>query len=404
MLWGKIGLVSFGGPAGQITLIHREVVVQRRWINEDDFLNATGLCMLLPGPEAMQLATYLGWRLHGLAGGLWAGLLFILPGALCIALLASLYALYATLPQLAAAFAGIKAAVVVIVIDALLRMAGKALKGPAHWSVASAAFGALLMFEAPFPLVIGGAALAGWLLFPATAQSHAAVSHPSRSWRAFLRTLLVWGGVWSAPVLILALLAPHSFWLDLALFFSQLAVVSFGGAYTVLAYMAQVVVQDYGWLTPLQMTDALGLAETTPGPLILVIEFVSLLAGYQQGGLGAGLMAAFLALWVTFAPCFLWIFLLAPHLHHITGQRHVRSAIAGVMAAVVGVIGYLTVWFGFHVFFDAALLESGVWRVWEGLDGRMCALAVLAGVLLLWRRWNVVTVLGVSALAGVASA
>ena len=384
-VFGRIGLLSFGGPAAQIALMHRELVERHAWLTEAAYLRALSLCMLLPGPEAMQLATYAGWRLHGTRGGLLAGLLFVVPGALVIGVLALLYASYGQLPLVQAAFLGIKAAVIIVVFQALRKVAGKALHGLEGWLLATTSFVALFVFGLPFPLIILAAGLWGFLhhsprhgpLDPLEPGMHAA-SQP-------LKTLLVWGSLWACP-LVLAGLLGHEFLLQLGLFFSKLAVVTFGGAYAVLAYMTQTVVQDYGWITTEQMIDALGLAETTPGPLILVTEFVALLAGFAQNGLSGAVAAGALALWVTFTPCFLWIFLAGPYLEKISAQPRLSAALRAITAAVVGVIGNLSVWFALHVLFDR-VTPNGILAMplpdWTSFNLLAFLLTALAATLML---------------------
>ena len=346
-VFGRIGMLSFGGPAAQIALMHQELVEKRPWLSEDTYLRALSLCMLLPGPEAMQLATYAGWRLRGTWGGLMAGALVVMPGAAIIALLAVGYALYGQLPMVQAAFLGIKAVVVVIVFQALRNMYNKALRGASDWILALLAFVALFVFGLPFPLIILLAALYGML-----ARRKPAAPLPSEAPpRAHtLRNILIWGILWSLPLLVVWAL-DQQFLLQLGLFFSKLAVVTFGGAYAVLAYMTQAVVQDYGWITTQQMIDALGLAETTPGPLILVTEFVALLAGFAQSGVSGAITAGLMALWVTFTPCFLWIFVAGPYLDRISAQPHLSAGLEAIKAAVVGVIANLSLWFALHVLF-----------------------------------------------------
>ncbi|APE43294.1 chromate transporter [Sulfitobacter alexandrii] len=347
-VFGRIGLLSFGGPAAQIAIMHDELVERRPWLTEATFLRALSLCMLLPGPEAMQLATYAGWRLRGVAGGLLAGLLFVIPGALVIAALALGYAFYGQVPLVQAAFLGIKAAVIVVVFQALRKVAGKALDGLQGWALALLSFTALFVFGLPFPLIILCAGL--WGLARGRPAPQEAQAPPVRAAHS-RRTLLVWGTLWAAPLAVLWAI-DREFLLQLGLFFSRLAVVTFGGAYAVLAYMTQTVVQDYGWIDTDQMIDALGLAETTPGPLILVTEFVAMMAGFAQAGVGGALAAGALALWVTFTPCFLWIFLAGPYLERISAQPRLSGALRAITAAVVGVIANLSVWFAIHVLFD----------------------------------------------------
>ncbi|MEM6942025.1 MAG: chromate efflux transporter [Pseudomonadota bacterium] len=346
-IFGRIGLLSFGGPAAQIALMHRELVELRPWLSEAVYLRALSLCMLLPGPEAMQLATYAGWRLRGVAGGVLAGFLFVAPGAIVIAVLAFGYAVFGQLPFVQAAFLGIKAAVIIVVLQALAKVARKALQAPAAWILASASFLALFVFGLPFPLIILAAALYGMF---ARRESQNALEARSPRAPQSVSTLLLWGGLWAAPLVLLWGL-DQQFLLKLGLFFSNLAIVTFGGAYAVLAYMTQTVVQDYGWITTQQMIDALGLAETTPGPLILVTEFVALLAGFAQNGVQGAVAAGLIALWVTFIPCFLWIFLAGPYLEKISAQPRLTGALDAITAAVVGVILNLSLWFTLHVLF-----------------------------------------------------
>ena len=397
-VFGRIGLLSFGGPAAQIALMHDALVARQKWLTEDQYLRALSLCMLLPGPEAMQLATYAGWRLRGVAGGLLAGLLFVVPGAIVILALALLYVQFGDVPLVQAAFLGIKATVVVVVLQALLRLGQKALSDRTAWVLAGLAFAALFVIGLPFPSIVIAAGLYGYV----TADLSTAQTAPPPARAGTLQTVLIWGSLWAAPLIALWLSA-QSFLLQIGLFFSKLAIVTFGGAYAVLAYMTQTVVQDYGWITTPQMIDALGLAETTPGPLILVTEFVALLAGYTQGGIGLALAAGVLTLWVTFTPCFLWIFAAGPYLDHIAARPRLSAALGRITAAVVGVIFNLSVWFALHVFFqkvgnvpylalpmpDVATLN--IWAV---------VLTALAMVLMLGLRVKLLPTLGLMALAG----
>lgn len=384
-IFGRIGLLSFGGPAAQIALMHRELVEERPWLDEDSYLRALSLCMLLPGPEAMQLATYAGWRMRGVAGGLLAGLLFVVPGAIVIAVLALGYAYFGQLPLVQAAFLGIKAAVIVVVFQALRKVAGKALHGVQGWALALLSFLALFVFGLPFPLIILAAGLWGMIAARGTASPVSNNAHtPARAVHS-LRTIAIWGGLWAAPLAALWAL-DDQFLLQLGLFFSKLAVVTFGGAYAVLAYMTQTVVQDFGWITTDQMIDALGLAETTPGPLILVTEFVALLAGFAQTGVTGAITAGLLALWVTFTPCFLWIFLAGPYLEQISAQPRLAGALRAITAAVVGVIANLSVWFALHVLFDqvhgSAALALPI-PEWSSFNGLAATFTIAAAVLML---------------------
>ncbi len=396
-VFGRIGLLSFGGPAAQIALMHDALVVREKWLSEDQYLRALSLCMLLPGPEAMQLATYGGWRLRGVAGGLLAGLLFVVPGALVIMALALGYVWVGDLPLVQAGFLGIKAAVIVIVVQALMRLARKATQGPFAWALAGLAFVALFVFGVPFPWIVVGAGIVGY----ARARGDVVPAPPPARVNS-LPTVAVWAALWAAPVVALWVFA-QEFLLQIALFFSKLAVVTFGGAYAVLAYMTQAVVQDYGWITTTQMIDALGLAETTPGPLILVTEFVALLAGYAQGGVGMALAAGMVALWVTFTPCFLWIFAAGPYLDHIAARPRLAAALRGITAAVTGVILNLSVWFALHVLFTSVGTVRGLALPvpqLATLDVAALALTCLAAVLMLGMRLGLFVALSVMAALG----
>jgi chromate transporter len=404
--WAKIGLLSFGGPAGQIALMHRIVVDEKKWLSERQYLGALSFCMLLPGPEAMQLATYAGWRLHGVAGGLAAGLLFVLPGAAVVLALAAAYAILGQAPLIESLFVGVKAAVVVIVVEALLRVARRALTRTDHWFVAALSFAAIFFFAVPFPLIVLAAALYGYAAGGyGSGMRDTGVSVSARPAET-LRTVLLWLAIWLVPLFLLSLLSgPAAVLGDIGWFFARLAVVTFGGAYAVLAYMGQDVVTTYGWLDAGQMMDGLGLAETTPGPLILVSEFVGYLAAFNHGGEPRwlmGLSGAAVTLWATFAPCFLWIFAGAPYIEWINAQPRLRGALSGITAAVVGVILNLAVWFALHVFFaQVSLRQAGPLQLWTpdpaSLDGTAVALTLLSLYLLLWRHWGIPAVLAVSA-------
>ncbi|MGB2931353.1 MAG: chromate efflux transporter [Methyloceanibacter sp.] len=411
-VWARIGVLSFGGPAGQIALMHRVLVEERRWVTEDRFLRALNFCMLLPGPEAMQLATYVGWLLHGTLGGLAAGLLFVLPGALVVLALSGVYALFGEVPLVQAGFVGIKAAVLVIVIEALLKVAKRALRLPQDWAIAAAAFIAIFFFAVPFPVVILIAALLGYGLARATPA--AATGTEAQAPIPLSRTLRVaglWLALWLVPLALLALLfGRHHVTTEIAIFFSKLAIVTFGGAYSVLTYMAQAAVETHGWLSAGEMLDGLGLAETTPGPLILVTEFVGFLAAYRHGGeprLAFGLLGAAITLWATFTPCFLWIFVGAPYIERISNNPRLAGALSGVTAAVVGVILNLSLWFALHVFFGRVeAVQWGPLRLWlpdaATLDLEAVALAGLAAFLLLRLRLGITVTLAAGAAAAIA--
>jgi len=407
-VWAKIGVLSFGGPAGQIALMHRMLVDERRWIAEERFLHALNFCMLLPGPEAMQLATYIGWRMHGTLGGLVAGLLFVLPGAIVVLGLSIAYAYFGQVPIVEAAFIGIKAAVLVIVIEALLRVARRALRGPYDAAIAAAAFIALFFFVIPFPFVIAAAAAIGFLLHPAAPlhKETPTLAQPAVTFAQTLATAALWLFIWIGPLLLLtATLGRDHVTTEIALFFSKLAVVTFGGAYSVLAYMAQQAVETYGWLSAGEMLDGLGLAETTPGPLILVTEFVGFLAGFRHGGtppLAFGLLGAAVTLWATFAPCFLWIFVGAPYVERLRTYPRLTGALAAVTAAVVGVILNLSLWFALHVLFGSVVSTwLGPMRVWTPeiatLNVEALALTCLAALLLFRLRLDIVATLAAGA-------
>lgn len=403
--WWQIGILSFGGPAAQIALMHRVIVEKKKWLSEQQYLNALSFCMLLPGPEAMQLATYAGWRMHGVLGGLMAGLLFVVPGAIVVLVLAMIYAAFGNVPFVEAVFFGIKAAVLIIVVEALLRIAKKALKRPEHWLLAALSFVAIFFFALPFPLIV---LLAGAYGFMRTSSSETSDADVKLSIKPVetLKTIVLWLLIWMVPLVVLtAVLGEGQILSDIGWFFSKLAVVTFGGAYAVLAYMGQDVVTAYGWLNAGQMMDGLGLAETTPGPLILVTEFVGYLAAYQNDGASAwmfGVAGALVALWATFVPCFLWIFAGAPYIEWISAQPRLKGALSGITAAVVGVILNLSLWFGLHVFFAKVdLVQVGPLSLWmpefSSLDVRVIVLAALSGYLLLWRHWGIPVVLAIAA-------
>ncbi len=402
-VWARIGCLSFGGPAGQIALMHREIVDERKWLTEQQFLSALNFCMLLPGPEAMQLATYAGWRMHGVKGGLAAGLLFFLPGAFVILALSWLYVSFGNLPWVAGLFFGIKAAVLAIVLDALLRVARRALKGPVAWVIAGVAFLALYCFNVPFPLIVVTAALAGSMLQPAGTP---AAKLPAAPAGKLVPTVATWLAIWLVPLAALALtLGPNHILTEIGVFFSKLAVVTFGGAYAVLAYMAQAAVEQKGWLTTPEMVDGLGLAETTPGPLILVTQFVGFLAASRgMGSMWGGLAGAIVTLWMTFAPCFLWIFAGAPYIERVSQIPRLQAALSAITAAVVGVILNLSLWFGLHVLFADVRRLEGVFQPWvpdlRSLDLAALAISAAAAVALLRLHWGIPKTLALAGALG----
>lgn len=403
-VWIKIGLLSFGGPAAQIALMHRLIVEENQWLSEKQYLNALNFCMLLPGPEAMQLASYAGWRLHGVRGGLAAGLSFVLPGAFVMLALAIIYSIYGDVKIVNALFLGVKAAVIVVVIEALLRVSKRALKRSSHWLIAAIAFIGIFFFNLPYPLIVIAAALVGYFS-SSSEETQKVIALEPEAKTTTIQTTIYWLAIWAAPFILLALLGDQAFLQQLGAFFSKLAVVTFGGAYAVLAYLGQDVVTHYGWLSTEEMMDGLGLAETTPGPLILVTEFVGFLAGYREGGLLLGMWAALLTLWVTFVPCFLWIFAGAPYIDWISNQPRLKGALSAITAAVVGVILNLSVWFALHVVFESvSAVRSGpltLWSPdWATLDWRVIVLVSFCAVSMLRWHWPLVRVLFVSAVAG----
>ncbi len=402
--FGKIGLLSFGGPAAQIALMHKVLVDEKKWLTEQQFLNALSFCMLLPGPEAMQFATYSGWRIHGVLGGLIAGLLFVLPGAFVILALASIYAYFGNVPLVSALFLGVKATVLIIVIEALLKVSKRALKQRVHWVIAALAFIGIFFLSQPFPLIIFTAALYGFFFASNVADEVVVPQALSRAnlWQS-LQTIVIWLAIWVVPIVLIDQFSSSEILITLGAFFSKLAIVTFGGAYAVLAYMAQDVVVNFGWLSAGEMMDGLGLAETTPGPLILVTEFVGFLAAFREGGFWLGVSGAVITLWVTFVPCFLWIFLGAPYIEWISAQPRLNGALTAITASVVGVILNLSIWFGLHVMFENVTKQQyGVLTIWEpelvSIDWRVVVLSVLSMVLLLKLHWGLVKVLVISAL------
>ncbi len=381
-VWARVAALSFGGPAGQIAVMHRILVEEKRWIGEERFLHALNYCMLLPGPEAQQLATYIGWLLHKTKGGIVAGTLFVLPGFVAIMVLSWLYALYGNLGAIEALFVGLKAAVLAIVFQAVRRIGGKALKNSAMLLIAAGAFVAIFFLGVPFPFIIIAAAAIGYaggrsgLKAFKAGSGHGSIgdthvadrdsalgehipahAHPTLGWSA--RVSAIFLILWLAPVAVLLMVMPDSVYTDIATFFSTMAVVTFGGAYAVLAYVAQQAVDSYGWLRPGEMLDGLGMAETTPGPLIMVTQFVGFMgAARNSGGLDpllAGTLAAVLTTWVTFVPCFLWIFLGAPFAERLRGNIALSSAMTAITAAVVGVVLNLAIWFALHTIFGEVI-------------------------------------------------
>ncbi|MFU8896919.1 MAG: chromate efflux transporter [Gammaproteobacteria bacterium] len=433
VVWLRVAALSFGGPAGQIAVMHRILVEEKKWISESRFLHALNYCMLLPGPEAQQLVTYIGWLLHRTAGGLVAGLLFVLPGFLSILALSLLYASFQDLSVVQAIFFGIKAAVLAVVVEAVLRIGKRALKNGAMYLIAATAFVAIFFLDVSFPLIIVAAALVGLLgnrfhpgkfvvikeYRPEAGMATPAVDamlHESRqdlarpTWGRTFRVAAFWSALWFVPLGALVLvLGTDSVFTQIGLFFSKLAVVTFGGAYSVLAYMAQEAVQNYSWLAPGEMLDGLGMAETTPGPLIQVVQFVAFMGAFRDaGGLDpftAGVLASVLVTWVTFVPCFLWIFVGAPYIESLRNNRALSAALSAVTAAVVGVVLNLAVWFSLHVMFGevdvvhAYGLKLHVPEL-STLDPASLVLAVGAMIAMLRFRVGMIPVIFLSALLG----
>ena len=377
-VWVRVALLSFGGPAGQIAVMHRILVEEKRWISESRFLHALNYCMLLPGPEAQQLATYIGWLMHRTLGGIMAGGLFVLPGIVAIMTLSYVYAAYGNVPVIVALFFGLKAAVLAIVLEAVFRIGKRSLKNTAMRLLAAAAFIGIFFFNIPFPIIIFGAALVGLLGTSSGApafqvqtshgdgkKADAVVDsllgdelpeHARPTVARALRVASIWLALWVIPVLtLLVTLGFDNVFSKIAVFFSKMAMVTFGGAYAVLAYVAQQAVENYGWLKPGEMLDGLGMAETTPGPLIMVLQFVGFMAAHREPGalspMMAGTLGGLLATWVTFTPCFLWIFLGAPFIEVLRGNRALNGALSAITAAVVGVILNLAIWFALHTMF-----------------------------------------------------
>jgi len=432
-VWTRVALLSFGGPAGQIAVMHRILVDEKRWISEERFLHALNYCMLLPGPEAQQLATYVGWLMHRTLGGIIAGGLFVVPGIISIMALSYIYAAFGTVPIVVALFFGLKAAVLAIVLEALFRIGKRSLKNRAMIAIAAAAFIGIFFFNVPFPAIVFGAALIGFLAGQAGIQAfqgnggHGGGDDAKRGEKSLLgddlpeharptlaRSLQVsalWLALWLVPVLaLIAAFGTENVFSQIAIFFSKMAMVTFGGAYAVLAYVAQQAVEYYGWLKPGEMLDGLGMAETTPGPLIMVLQFVGFMAAFRDpGGLTpmlAGTLGGLVATWVTFTPCFLWIFLGAPFIEALRGHKPLNAAMSAITAAVVGVILNLVIWFAIHTVFretvpvrrwplsfDAPVLASvDIWAL---------LLAIAAAVAIFRFKIGMIPTLAVCCVAGI---
>lgn len=424
-VWLKIGLLSFGGPAGQIALMHRILVEEKRWTRERRFLHALNYCMLLPGPEAMQLATYVGWLLHGVRGGLVAGVLFVLPGFIAMLVLSVLYALYQDIGIVQGLFFGLKSAVLAIVLEAVIRIGRRALRNRVQVIIAALAFIAIFFLELPFPLIVLAAGVAGLLggrYGPDTFYvikghsvdddviARAGKTTSARGWSHPIRTVAIWLPLWFLPILLLwtSLGTDHVLTQE-GLFFSKAAVVTFGGAYAVLAYIAQQAVEVYQWLLPGEMLDGLGMAETTPGPLIMVTQFVGFMGALRLpepfSPLMAGVLGSIVTTWVTFVPCFLWIFLGAPYVERIRDNRVLGSALSCITAAVVGVVLNLAVWFAVHTLFgDVTEAHVGGIRLlvpdWPSWNVPATALAAGAFIVMFKLRWSMLGTLGAAVVVG----
>ncbi|MCC2654387.1 MAG: chromate transporter [Microvirga sp.] len=430
-VWLRVAALSFGGPAGQIAVMHRILVEEKRWISESRFLHALNYCMLLPGPEAQQLATYVGWLMHRTLGGLMAGGLFILPGIIAIMGLSWIYALYGKVGFVAALFFGLKAAVLAIVLEAVVRIGKRALKNRILIGIAAAAFVAIFFLDAPFPLIILAAGLAGFFGGRANLPQFQVGGHGSQSEAEgdnllgehlpdhvrpetgrSLRIAAAWLALWLVPVAaLLLLLGGSNVFSQIAIFFSKMAMVTFGGAYAVLAYVAQQAVETYGWLRPGEMLDGLGMAETTPGPLIMVLQFVGFMAAFREAGalhpLLAGTLGGLLTTWVTFAPCFLWIFLGAPYIEMLRGNRSLSGALTAITAAVVGVILNLAIWFGIHTIFkEVRPIEWGMLSfdapAWQSVNIWALLLSVAAIIAMFRFKIGMLPTLAATSAAGIA--
>jgi chromate transporter len=432
-VWTRVGLLSFGGPAGQIATMHRILVDEKKWIGETRFLHALNYCMLLPGPEAQQLAVYIGWLMHRTAGGLTAGILFVLPGVIAIMALSLLYTTLGNIGAVQALFFGLKAAVLAIVVEAVLRIGKRALHNPSMVGLAVAAFVAIFVIGVPFPLIIAGAALIGFLGhrfgvrgFSATNGGHGpsgktgaladadsrlgtetpAHARVSLSWS--LKMLAICLFLWFAPVIaIIAAFGESDVFADISVFFSKMAVVTFGGAYAVLAYVAQEAVTHYGWLQPGEMLDGLGMAETTPGPLIMVLQFVGFMAAFRDPGtldpLFAGVLGGLLATWVTFVPCFMFIFVGAPFIEALRDNKALAASLSAITAAVVGVVMNLAIWFALHMLFAKTARVPGLaleYPILTSLEPWALVLTAAAMLMLLRYRFGTITTLGTCAIAG----
>jgi len=429
-VWIRVAILSFGGPAGQIAVMHRILVEEKNWISEGRFLHALNYCMLLPGPEAQQLATYIGWLLHRTAGGIVAGGLFILPGVFAIMGLSYIYAAYGNVGFVEALFFGLKAAVLAIVIQAVVRVGKRALRNPVMIAIAAVAFVAIFFFGAPFPVIIVGAAVVGFVGARLGRPEFAPIEHGGKASAAIdsmlgeavpehvrpnparaLRVGAVWLALWLAPVFALLIgVGPNDVFSQIAIFFSKMALVTFGGAYAVLAYVAQQAAEYYHWVQPREMLDGLGMAETTPGPLIMVVQFVGFMAAFREAsGLSpmlAGTLGGLLATWVTFTPCFLWIFVGGPYIEALRGNKALAGALSAITAAVVGVILNLSIWFALHTLFRQTFPVQGFGLAFDApvirsVDPPALALSIAAATAIFRFNVGMLVVLAASCITGI---
>jgi chromate transporter len=432
-VWLRVAMLSFGGPAGQIAVMHRILVEEKRWISESRFLHALNYCMLLPGPEAQQLATYIGWLMHRTLGGIMAGVLFVIPGIIAIMALSYVYAAYGNVPVIVALFFGLKAAVLAIVLEAVFRIGKRSLKNNAMVALAAAAFVGIFFFNIPFPIIILSAALIGFLGAWSGATAFQVKSghgngkkdegvvdsllgdelpeHARPTVVRALRASSIWLALWLIPVIaLLVALGTGNVFSQIAVFFSKMAMVTFGGAYAVLAYVAQQAVENYGWLKPGEMLDGLGMAETTPGPLIMVLQFVGFMAAFRDAGalppMLAGTLGGLLATWVTFTPCFLWIFLGAPFIEVLRDNQALNGALSAITAAVVGVVLNLAIWFALHTMFGETAPVQSYGLAFErpvltSVDSSALALCVAAIVAIFRFKVGMITTLLACSMAGI---
>ena len=434
-VWIRVAIYSFGGPAGQIAVMHKILVEEKKWISENRFLHALNYCMLLPGPEAQQLATYIGWLLHRMKGGVTAGILFVIPGFVSILILSILYAAYRDVGIVEAIFFGIKPAVLAIVVGAVIKIGKKAIKNEVMFVLAALAFIAIFFFEVDFPYIIIAAGLTGFIGGKLWEEKfHVIKGHylaegdkdkdndenalidskiqPVRpSLKKTLKTIFIFLTLWSLPLLIIGLvIGVENIFFSEGLFFSKTAVVTFGGAYAVLAYIAQKAVEDYGWLQSGEMLDGLGMAETTPGPLIQVVQFVGFMGAYRLSGsldpITAGILASLLVTWVTFIPCFLFIFTGAPYIEYLRGNKSLTTALSGITAAVVGVVLNLGVWFAIHTLFSEVnekYLYGARWLIpeWSTVNIGSLIIALIASFVYFILKWDMLKTILISVLSGI---